>query len=338
MKKAIILLSIFIGVISCNKDKVIEEPSYAEYNQESFFTKYDVDPQYESLDENLVAKYTTGVELGLKAGTHENQSIELDHKILLMHDVDVNKHFSYYIPKNLGNNYDIVFEFHGNSAAGNESDLLMLKDYQRKFFTKKNTIFVKPLGSKSGQTGPNLGWYEKNGDVNYFDILVGLIKQEVKRQKGFECADIFVTGQSSGAIFSWVLSGRRADVISAAVPRFGQKKTVGEAAIELGTRSKAPMRVLAGTIDPRVSYTGVEKNISAWATQIWGLTENDPGKTTYTDFGKLGVEIPKPVTIRSWGSNHEVELYSLQECGHGWDGIIRDYDRLVYSFMMKHKK
>lgn len=120
---------------------------------------------------------------------------------------------------------------------------------------------------------------------------------------------IYSTGQSSGAIFSWVLAFERPEVVASIAPRAGRMNTDNETNFP---NRCVPVRVFAGEDDKTVIHSGLVSDVTNWAERIGGYFGNGVVIDTFSipDYAH--------VTTRKWnGAKGDIEIYSLKGIGHG---------------------
>lgn len=341
MNKLYLLITAAIfGLYSCSDEKTFcDDCEYAKQNNKLIYN------YHESLPHDVLKSEVAKVEdLDLTPGYHQIDVILSES--LFADGIENKRTFAYYIPENLADNYDFVFELHGNGDfekgvdyfIGNESWLY-------EFYADKNTIVVAPLGSvkKNAVATDTYGWYVDNGDLNYIDFLIVCFNTKIKEQKKFNLnlKGIFSTGQSSGAIFSWQLGFYRDNVFSSVVPRFGMVKLGTEMKFK-NREYKTPMRVLLGEYDPNVMLEAALNNAEIWAKEMNGIKEDPiPSMTEwcYRYSAKISKRKYVKVLITTYQNEETiVETYVLKMATHQHGNLWIDYQEFVYDFFMNNRK
>ena len=271
---------------------------------------------------NVQLDVTPGMHGALAANPIDTVSIDL--KGLLVSSTPSKRLFSYYIPRNLTNNYRILFELHGSFETNYSpflNDCLSIYPDWQKAADENNMIIIQPIGSISSN---EYGWSVDNGDLRYIDVLIALFSKELKRTRQFNLNEkaVFATGTSSGGIFSWGLTYYRNQKITAAAPRFGSVK-INPAMAYNGMKNKIPMLIITGKLDTeRAHYTAVIKNAENWASkmlQIRGTVAID--SIVNFDWGLTGK--PKvPLTTKVWIQKYSnsdgalLETFLIEKAAH----------------------
>lgn len=335
MKYKLLTLLLISCLLGCDKGISLQD-KYEEPDEGIITPKYEIPLSKEEIQKNI-----EGIDLSLSGGVHgEDSSVYVTLENLFGNNVDSKRYFSYVIPNDINNGYKILFEFHGN---GNTSlRYLELKGVYKSstFSSGKNTIVINPLGSvvSDAKGVKTVGWYLDNGDMYYVDILVELFKKLIKQKLGYDMDEknVFVTGQSSGAIFSWGLAYYRNGYISASVPRFGAY-TVDGTMIKNPPEYKVPIRIFCGKDDKTVLPISVGSNARRWSEIMLKL------KSTYK--GTLSMPLSsgaKTVEIVRWSqsSGGLLETYLVQSQGHGFSSndLQSIYDDYIWKFMLDNMR
>lgn len=246
----------------------------------------------------------------------------------------VERRFKYFMPVTLTPNKPIslIFEFHGSYEFEKPSEvpdpLSGINDgnvFCQKAI-KENCIICFPAGVAEFQQDSSgaVNWagdnYEKS--LPFVDAMVKYFTED--NVPSVDPNRIYSTGQSSGAIFSFVLALHRSEVFAAITPRAGQS-----ASVEPFPTRAVPVRVFAGEKDDKVNHDAVIDNMTKWAKEIGGYFEADMKMDTAVYEGYADV------TIRSWhGGKADYEIYSLAGIGHGiYVGECMDD---MWDFMKNH--
>lgn len=271
------------------------------------------------LPEEMINEKIKNVQLDVTAGAHgslavnPNDTVQINLEGLFAPSISSKRVFSYYIPQNLTDNYRILFELHGNFNANNSASfkecLSIIPDWM-KAADANNMIVIQPIGSSMYN---QYGWNVDAGDLRYIDALISLFKKELKRTKQFNLDEksVYVTGTSSGGIFSWGLTYYRNNKITAAAPRFGSIKA-NPAMVFNGMNHKVPMLVITGKMDTNVApYTAVLNNAKIWTDKMLKIQgEAVVDSILDFDWGVTGKE-QTPVTTKVWTQKYQNDKGAL---------------------------
>lgn len=246
----------------------------------------------------------------------------------------VERRFKYYMPVTLNpaKPISLIFEFHGSyefEKPGEVADPIAGLNESNAFCQKalkENCILCYPAGVAEFQADSSgaVNWagdnYEKS--LPFVDAMVKYFTED--NEPRVDPNRIYSTGQSSGAIFSFVLALHRPEVFAAITPRAGQSAST----TPFPSRA-VPVRVFAGEADEIVNHNAVIDNMTKWAEKIGGYFAADMqmDSTTYEGYAD--------VTIRYWhGGNADYEIYSLAGIGHGisFSECLDD----MWDFMKNH--
>lgn len=245
------------------------------------------------------------------------------------------RRFKYYMPISIDASRPIslIFEFHGSwsfDAGVQPSDPIagITTSYTLiQHAIQENCVICYPAGTAEYQDDGSgaVNWANSERHLPFVDAMIEYFKGCTPT---IDANRIYSTGQSSGAIFSFVLAFERSEVFAAITPRAGQMKI--EEGATLPTRA-VPIRVFAGTDDDIVLHSAVIENMTAWAEKIGGYFPSD---MIFTE-DSIEIENYKKVDTRIWsGGKADYQIYSLKEEGHG----ISDYYCMPYmwEFMSSH--
>ena len=272
-------------------------------------------PESEVTTENQIKEYTFGI---------NRDTIKVDNQ---------DRNFKFYVPQNLSEDASLVFRFHGSVGISADPDKALpdpvfgvREDYVlNQIADTENIVVVFPVGSKGGTS---IGWTNKDEELKFFDEMLEYFKLQVPK---INFDKVYVCGHSSGAIFSFVLAGSRADKIAAAVPVSGQYRLVqGKNDSFVSDNFSVPLRAYNGTIDGSVNYQSAYRNMN-----IWEELENkgDSTNRVISNFSIADYNIEKT----EWKSGlSDLELYSLQGVGHGISWKI--IGESMWEFMKSHTK
>jgi len=234
--------------------------------------------------------------------------------------------FKYYIPKNLSEKTSLLFRFHGSMSRsiipGKELPdpvASITENYVlNKIADTENIIVVYPAGTWNTGTATKAGtiaWNNTKSELLFFDELLLYFQDKFTT---ISPNQVFVSGHSSGAIFSFALAGYRTDKITAAVSvagQYGLKDGKNDSFIH--DQKSAPLRAYNGVNDPIVNYAAVSNNIKRWVELE---NKGDFNSKILSDIiiDDYNIEVTK------WtGGISDIELYAVKDTGHSisWDSI-----------------
>ncbi|MGE8293643.1 MAG: alpha/beta hydrolase family esterase [Sphingobacterium sp.] len=134
---------------------------------------------------------------------------------------ETERRFKYFMPVSIVKSKPIslIFNFHGSYGTGSDPIAgVSMSDPLAQLAIRENCIIVFPAGE---DTGAAVNWQNSDYHFPFVDAMVNYFKTHTP------LADenrIYTCGQSSGAIFSFVLAYYRSEVFAAAVPVSGQMK------------------------------------------------------------------------------------------------------------------
>lgn len=243
------------------------------------------------------------------------------------------RRFKYYMPISIDASKPIplIFEFHGSYEfdAGvqppNPLNNVGVANVLAQNAIQTNSIICYPAGEVVYSTDSSgyVNWMNSENNLPFVDAMIDYFGSCTPT---IDPVRIYSTGQSSGAIFSFVLAFERSEVFAAIAPRAGQMSLSGQT----GMPSRAvPVRVFAGEEDDIVNHNAVIDNMTAWAEKIGGYFASD------MQMDSLTIEDYTDVTIRYWrGARTDLEIYSLTGVGHG---VSLDYCLpYMWNFMKSH--
>lgn len=238
---------------------------------------------------------------------------------------ETERRFKYFMPVSIVKSKPIslIFNFHGSYGTGEDPiGSVSMSDPLAQLAIRENCIIVYPAGE---DTGAAVNWQNSDYHFPFVDAMVNYFKTHTP------IADenrIYTCGQSSGAIFSFVLAYYRSEVFAAAVPISGQMKL---AEPNLPTRI-VPIRAFNGKNDDIVIHSAALENINSWANLIGGYFASD---AIVSD--TLKIDNYKSYNTRKWnGGKADIEFYTILDEGHGisWYYIAP----LMWEFMNAHQK
>lgn len=322
MKKYILPLLLFplLGMMSCVDDlsaydpQVKEEVDVDDVNDES-----DNDDEDEVLPEG---KLVPGLHLvKIKVTEPDGQEVE--------------RRFKYFMPISLDESQPVslIFEFHGSwsfDAGVKPEDPIAgisLSNTLIQGANVENYIVCFPAGTAETHSDGSgaVNWQNSERHLPFFDAMIEYFRS---RTPSVDMNRVYSTGQSSGAIFSFVLAFERPEVVAAISPRAGQMSLANQTVMP----SRAvPVRVFAGIDDDIVIHSAVIENMTSWAERIGGYFSSD---SIFTP-NSFEIENYRMVDVRAWnGGNADYEIYSLHEEGHGISlGYCFPY---MWEFMNSH--
>lgn len=247
----------------------------------------------------------------------------------------VERRFKYFMPVSIdeAKPISLIFEFHGSyefDAGVTPSDPLKgitTSNALIQHAIQENCVICFPAGTAEMQEDGSgaVNWQYSEKHLPFVDAMIDYFKQ---RTPSIDTNRIYSTGQSSGAIFSFVLAFERSKVFAAITPRAGQMSLENQTVMP---ERAVPVRVFAGTDDNTVQHAAVIKNMTAWAEKIGGYFASDMEETK----DAFEIEGYTKVDTRIWkGGKADLQIYSLQEQGHGISlGYCLPY---MWEFMSTH--
>lgn len=259
-------------------------------------------------------------------------------------DLDgVNREYRFYKPNNLKNDASLMFYFHGSSQIFTKNgdfdslaDGLFQGSNEAHIFNKlaraDNMIIVYPLSTIKdyGNGTKNAGWnHAPETELLYFDKLVKYFSDTYPQLNNKK---IYISGHSSGAIFSFRLAGERTDIIAGAGVTSGRFSLVRNGEIKkvdfLDDNKSIPLIAFHGVNDDRT--IGMENNLDNWHK-----LEN---QGTLDSVEKEDVEIGQYSATKKTYKNgiSNLELYLLKDTRHSivWGEIMET----MWSFLKAHTK
>lgn len=245
----------------------------------------------------------------------------------------VERRFKYYMPvsTNAGKPISLIFEFHGSYSFGkgstpsNPLEGISISNPLAQHAIKENCVICYPAGEVvySQDSSGYVNWQNSEKHLPFVDAMIDYFQGCAPT---IDVNRIYSTGQSSGAIFSFVLAFERSEVIAAIAPRAGQMSLEGQSAMPVRA---VPVRVFAGEKDTTVRHEAVLSNMTAWAERIGGYFVTDMKQDTFT------IEEYAKVTARTWhGANADMEIYSLEGVKH--DVNLSKCLPYMWDFMASH--
>lgn len=247
----------------------------------------------------------------------------------------VERRFKYFMPISIDESKPIslIFEFHGSwmfDAGVTPEDPIAgisVSHFWNQHAIKENCVICFPAGTAevSGDGSGAVNWAKSERHLPFVDAMIEYFES---RTPAIDPNRIYSSGQSSGAIFSFVLAFERSDVFAAIAPRAGQMSLENQT--EMPERA-VPVRVFAGEIDETVIHSAVVKNMTDWAERIGGYFAADMVLTE----DSFEIEGYKKVDTRIWeGGKADYQIYTLKEEGHGISGpYVLPY---MWEFMSSH--
>lgn len=246
----------------------------------------------------------------------------------------VDRQFKYFMPVSMdvSKPISLIFEFHGSiefkTGVKPSNPIAGITETHawNQHAVKENCIICFPAGVAEFQADSSgaVNWagdnYEKS--LPFVDAMVKYFTED--NEPSVDPKRIYSTGQSSGAIFSFVLALHRSEVFAAITPRAGQS-----ASTEPFPSRAVPVRVFAGEKDNTVQHESVITNVTKWANEIGGYFDSDMQMDT------TSIEDYADVTIRYWhGGKADYEIYSLAGITHGIS--VTDCVPAMWEFMKNH--
>ncbi len=251
------------------------------------------------------------------------------------------REYRFYKPNNLSDDASLMFFFHGsliiNTNVGNLDSLKdgLLPNKQHIFnelARTENMMIVYPLSTirDYGEGRKNGSWGHSDTEVAYFDALVDHFLSTYPKLSNKK---IYVSGHSSGAIFSFKLAGERAKIVAGAGAVSSRFNLMKEGKLVDGVdfindSLSTPLIAFRGLNDDR-TY-GMEESVDVWHT-----TEN---KGTLNDATKEDVEVEQYYTTKKTYKNgiSDIELYLIKDEGHSvsWSAI----SKTMWDFLKSHTR
>lgn len=228
--------------------------------------------------------------------------------------------FKYFMPVSIDKSKPIslVFELHGSweyegVVPPNPIANFGTSHPLNQLAIKENFIVVLPaglphiVGDGSGKNAVN--WTDAENNLKFIDAIVDYFKA---MKPLIDTNRIYSTGQSSGAIFSYVLAFDRSDVFAAIAPRAGQMSLAQETSFPNRT---VPIIAFNGVDDDIVDHTAAVNNIIAWAEKVGNYFVND---MVYNATDTSEIVGYKKYLSRSWsGGKADIRMISILDEGHG---------------------
>ncbi len=255
----------------------------------------------------------------------------------------VTREYRFYKPNNLNNNASLMFYFHGsaiiNTNVGNLDNLAdgLFKSANEDHILNKlardeNMMIIYPLSTVKdyGEGRKNASWSHSDTEVTYFDKLV---EHFISTYPELSNKKIYVSGHSSGAIFSFQLAGERATIIAGAgavSSRFNLIKNgkLIDGVDFINDNISTPLIAFRGLNDDRTE--GMEESVDVWHSK-----EN---KGTTNDATKEEIEIGQYYITKKTYKNgiSDMELYLVKAEGHSvsWHTIMDT----MWSFLKSHTR
>lgn len=243
--------------------------------------------------------------------------------------------FKYFMPVSIDKNKPIplIFELHGSYEYQGDIPTNPIQNISpnhtlNQHAVKENCIVVFPAGLPSIGTDKNfVNWTDKENNLKFIDAMLDYFKS---MKPLYDATRVYSTGQSSGAIFSFVLAFERPNVFAAIAPRAGQMALKGD---EIIPDHAVPIRAFNGMTDDIVNHDAAVKNIIVWSEKVGGYFIND---MQYNVADTLEIPGYKKYLTRTWtGGKADIQLISLIEEGHGiaLDKVLP----MMWEFLSAHK-
>lgn len=230
----------------------------------------------------------------------------------------VERRFKYFMPISIdpAQPVSLIFEFHGSYpfAKGSSPDDplqgVTTSNALIQSAIQHNCVVCFPAGTVERQDDGSgaVNWQYSEKHLPFVDAMVRFFEQ---RTPAIDKNRIYATGQSSGAIFSFVLAFERSNVFAAITPRAGQMNLKGVTTLP---QRAVPIRLFQGTDDDIVNHDAAASNLASWAEKIGGYFKADMALTK----DSFEIEGYGKVDTRIWsGGKADYQMYSLEEEGHG---------------------
>ncbi len=318
--KLAIVAVVAVGLHSCVKDT----SAYLPQDKESVTVDADVsdggdDPTFGE-NELIPGINSVEVDVTLSDGTVEKRN------------------FKYYMPVSIDASKPIslIFEFHGSieypadSPAPNPIQSIAVSNPLNQLAIRQNAIVVFPAGIAELSDGAETGyvnWQDSERSLVFVDAMLDFFKTKTPL---YSFDNVFSTGQSSGAIFSFYLAYNRPNDFAAVAPRAGQM-SLASADPYTGSRS-VPILAFNGVDDTTVSHSAAVNNMIAWTNKVGGYFESD---MQYNETDTLEIAGYKMYQTRTWsGARADYQVVSLLDEGHGVS--LYYVTDLMWSFFATH--
>ena len=216
-------------------------------------------------------EYPDGV---LVPGIHQ---VTLD--VTLPNNTVEERRFKYFMPISIDETKPIslIFEFHGSYTFDegvtppNPIKDITQSHSLNQLAIQENCVVCFPAGAVEmhEDTSGAVNWQNSERNLPFVDAMLEWFRNQ---SPTIDTNRIYSTGQSSGAIFSFVLAYERSEVFAAITPRAGQMNIDNQTTLP----SRAvPVRVFAGIEDETVIHSAVLSNMTTWAERIGGYFASD---------------------------------------------------------------
>jgi polyhydroxybutyrate depolymerase len=274
---------------------------------------------------------------------------------LSAYNVTYNRTFEYYIPDSYTGSEEVplLFSFHGLGSSGEEQrdltrfDLLAEQEGFIAVFPDATVLDPDdyPEAELPPLTGANIQWNLGAGSLQYYAGIddVGFVEDMLswfETYYNINTGEIYSTGMSDGALFSYLLAFSLPDAFAAIAP------VCGPMPWGFGNLTAPPTTVIEihGTTDPILSYYGygglggnvtlsVDETINYWrgidnistdpVQKAWGTTPTD--STTVTRYVYSGGD-----------EGTRVVLLKISGGGHTWPGGPQYLDVTVVGRVTTH--
>jgi polyhydroxybutyrate depolymerase len=244
--------------------------------------------------------------------------------------------FDYYVPPSYDGSeaIPVVFSFHGLGRDPAEQQLLT-----RMVFLAEDEGFIAvfpasttlegthealpalPDANKQWNVGlpRSLQYFEGVDDVGFVEAIIDYLTGEYNIDK----AQVFATGFSNGAMFSYYLAAKIPDKIAGVgAVGAGAPLNIAEMKDEL---KPLPVIIIMGTEDPIVPYEGREGSfMSAEATAAFWVEINGINSEPEVEYlDPIKDDDPTRIKRTSWTDGIDgtaVILYTVEGGGHTWPG------------------
>ena len=253
--------------------------------------------------------------------------------------------FSLYIPAEVSGKASIVFLFHGANKLNLPGGPVYLYEKDKFQFNKiakmNNIIMVYPTAiERNGE----LKWdsSKDSTDLEFFDKMIDYLSSTLNTEHSVQAnmKKVYVTGHSSGAIFSFALAGYKADKITASVPVSGQFSISrdNETVNFINDNISVPLRAYNGTKDSVVDYDGAYANMKLWQEkENKGVANNFTTSSITINGTSFKQATTYNVDVTKWqGGLSDLEMYSIKSGTHSAQWIY--FGDSIWEFMNKYEK
>ena len=253
-----------------------------------------------------------------------------------IHNIDVNgvnRLYKVYKPSSLSDDVSLLFYFHGSIMSSTKRDTDNLLRFATKYYPvsklgkANNMMVVYPL-SRITEDGIAFWAHKPDDELMYFDKLLEHI---LATYPSVNAKQIYISGHSSGAAFSFKLAGYRPNKVAAAISVAGRIGLVGKGEVNypfFGDNLSTPLIAFYGETDIRTDK--MEAHFDEWHKRenqgtLNGATKEDIQIDSYSATKKIyknGIS--------------DLALYGIKNVGHNvsWNKV----GQIMMDFLKSHAK